>query len=262
MERISSRQNPIVRQFRELGRGGDHGWRVLLDGDHLLEEALASRIPIEIVAVEDRLASGALASRCEAAGVRVIAVSAPVLAAISPVREPSGIVAIARCAAAPMERVFTGSLPLVVIAAEVQDPGNVGAIVRAAEACGATGIVCGPGSADPFGWKALRGSMGSAFRVPIAVRQPVAAAMTAARAAGLRTAAAIPTGGTPLPACDLRRPIAIVFGGEGSGLPEALVRAADDRITIPMRAPVESINVATAAAIVLYEAARQRSTIS
>ena len=82
--------------------------------------------------------------------------------------------------------------PLVLVLSGVQDAGNVGAIVRAAEGGGATGIICTEGTADPFGWKALRGGMGSTFRVPIAVRQPLTAPLDAARAAGLAIVATVP----------------------------------------------------------------------
>ena len=149
---------------------------------------------------------------------------------------------------------------MVLMLSQVQDPGNVGAIIRAAEACGATGVVAGEGTADPFGWKALRGAMGSTFRVPVATGHTLAEAVAAARAAGLRVFATGARDGTPLAACDLRGPSAILFGGEGAGLPQDLQDASDERLTIPMRPPVESLNVAIAAALVLYEAARQRTS--
>ncbi len=158
------------------------------------------------------------------------------------------------------DRVLQTRPSLVLILGDVQDPGNVGAIIRAAEGCGATGVVVTTGAADPFSWKALRGGMGSTFRLPIASGQSLDAAVSHARAAGLRVMATTARGGTALPACDLRPGCAILLGGEGSGLPAAIVEASDERIMIPMQAPVESLNVAIAAALVLYEAARQRAT--
>jgi TrmH family RNA methyltransferase len=142
---------------------------------------------------------------------------------------------------------------------DVQDPGNVGAIARAAEACGATGLVCSERTADPFGWKALRGAMGSTLRLPIAARQPLGDAIVRARAGGLRIFAMTAHAGTMLPDSDLRTPSAIILGAEGMGLPPDLIDAADARLTIPMRSPVESLNVAVAAALVIYEASRQRA---
>jgi TrmH family RNA methyltransferase len=259
VERISSRQNPIVKRFRELA--GTANEYVLLDGSHLLEEALASGLAVDVVAMreaDDDCPLGVLARRAEASGARVVEVTTPVLNAISPVRNPSGVVAIARRRETPLEAALDDPPQLVLMLADIQDPGNVGAIVRVADGCGATGLVVGERSADPFGWKALRGSMGSAFRLPISARQPLEHALLSARARGIRTLAAVPRGGTPLPRCNLRQPVAAILGGEGAGIPESLLGVADDRITIPMRPLVESLNVATAAALILYEAMRQR----
>jgi TrmH family RNA methyltransferase len=100
--------------------------------------------------------------------------------------------------------------------------------------------------------------MGSIFRLPVAARQPLEQAASQARAAGLRVIAAVPRGGTPLPECDLRGPIAVMLGGEGAGLADEVVGVADERLTIPMQPPVESLNVAVAAGLILYEAVRQR----
>jgi TrmH family RNA methyltransferase len=260
MDRISSRRNPLVGEFRALARSGDHRGRVLIDGEHLILEALAAGIPIDVVAVVDRGLTVPALEALRDRGAQVVTVTDAVLSAMSPVRQPSGAVAIARHGPVPMDDVLSRAPQLVLVVTDVQDPGNIGAIIRIAEACGGSGVVTAPGAADPFGWKALRGSMGSAFRVPVAVRVPVLDALTATRASGLRIVATVPRGGTPLPACDLRPPTVVLLGGEGRGLTDSILALADDRITIPMRPPVESLNVATAAAIVLYEAARQRSS--
>lgn len=257
MERISSRQNALVKQFRDVAQGVVTE-AMLLDGDHLIQEALGSGVDISVAAFSERLAASPLAARLHDAGTRVAVVSNAVLDAMSPVRSPSGVVAIARRPAASLDEALARKPALVVMLHDVQDPGNVGAVVRAAEGCGATGIVCSEHTADPFGWKALRGAMGSTFRLPLAVRQSLPAAITAARAGGLRILATVARGGRPLPECDLRGQVAILLGGEGGGLPADLVDAADGRLTIPMQPPVESLNVAIAAALVIYEAARQR----
>jgi TrmH family RNA methyltransferase len=180
---------------------------------------------------------------------------------MSPVRQPSGIVAIARRQEKSVGDALAAAPQLVLILDEVQDPGNVGAIVRAAEACGATGVITSPGTADPMGWKALRGSMGSIFRLPVAVRQNLADAVRAARALGIEIVAAVPRDGVLLPELDLRRPVAVLLGGEGGGLPDSVADLAPTRLTIPMRRPVESLNVATAAALIAYEAQRQRTSV-
>jgi len=259
MDVITSRQNAAVKRFRAAVEAADT--ELLLDGAHLLEEALTAQLPIDVVAIEDgdlHADINSLARRAEAAGARVLTVSAPVLAAMSPVRHPSGVVAIAHRRESTLDDALGGAPQMVLLLEQVQDPGNVGAIIRAAEACGATGVVMGTGSADPYGWKALRGSMGSVFRLPVAVRQSPVAAVERARQRGLRIFAAVPRDGTPLPDCDLRGPVAVVLGGEGAGLTDGLLGLADRRLTIPMRTGVESLNVATAAALITYEADRQR----
>jgi TrmH family RNA methyltransferase len=257
MDRISSRQNPLVRRFRNAaqGEGTDD---ILLDGEHLIEEALASGVSLGVVAFNERLANGPLARRLAPTGTAMVIATDAVLDAMSPVRSPSGCVAIAQRPRTDLDRVWTATPELVLLLHDVQDPGNVGAVVRAAEGCGATGMVCSEGTADPFGWKALRGAMGSSFRLPLATKQPLPHTLAVARERHVRIFATTARGGTPLPECDLRGPAAILLGGEGAGLPDMLIDSADARVTIPMRPPVQSLNVAIAAALVLYEAARQR----
>lgn len=266
MERISSRQNPLVRRFRDVAHGAvpsaaGGGREVLLDGEHLLREAIASRVAVEVAAFSDLALDGPLAllaGDVTRQGGRVVSVTGPVLTAMSPVRQPSGVVAIGTVSAASIDDVLEREPQLVLLLSEVQDPGNVGAIVRAGEACGVTGIVAGEGTADPFGWKALRGSMGSAFRMPVA-RAPLADAARRARLKGLRVVAAVPRDGAQLPDADLRHASVVLLGGEGRGLPDALLELADARVSIPMREPVESLNVGVAAALIAYEAGRQRA---
>jgi TrmH family RNA methyltransferase len=260
---ISSRQNPLVKQFRAVAASA--GDDLLLDGPHLLDEAVTSGLGIDLVAVRDDIGQGPVAlavERAKRCGARVVAVTESVLAAMSPVRSPSGVVALARRPSCSLADALASPPQLVLMLADVQDPGNVGAIVRAADGCGATGVIASEGSADPFGWKALRGSMGSAFRIPVAARQPLDSAVRAARERGIAICGAVPRDGTPLPRCDLRRAVAVVLGGEGAGIPAELLAQVEERLTIPMRAPVESLNVSTAAALVAYEAMRQRQNLS
>ena len=146
------------------------------------------------------------------------------------------------------------------IACGIQDPGNLGAIARVAEAAGASGLIAAGQSADPFGWKALRGSMGSTLRLPVASREHADQAVAQARRQGCRIVATTPHGGRSLFDINLKMPVAVLIGGEGAGLAPALVEAADERITIPMQAPVESLNAAVTAALIVYEARRQRNT--
>src|SRR5262249_42310117 len=113
--------------------------------------------------------------------------------------------------------------------------------------------------ADPMGWKAVRGSMGSVLRLPVLRVADAEAALALARRHGVRCAAAVRDEGEPMGDADLTGPLAIVVGGEGSGLSHATIEASDLRVSIPMAPQVESLNVATAAALLVYEARRQRA---
>jgi TrmH family RNA methyltransferase len=260
---VSSRHNPIVKVFRALVRGRDEQGRWLLEGPHLVREALESGVRISTAAICPALAgrlddTDALVTALEAAGATIVPVTSAVMSALSPVRTPSGIVAIAEPRKVDLATLLDAPPRLVLMLSGVQDPGNVGAVVRAAEAAGVSGLVVCERTADPFGWKALRGAMGSTFRVPIADRCTEAVALAAARAHGLSVIATVPRDGRPLYDVDLRRPTAVLVGGEGGGLSPAVVRSCDAQVSIPMRPPVESLNVAVSAALVLYEAYRQR----
>ena len=262
MRRISSRQNPLVARFRDRARARGSDGTVLLDGEHLVEEALDAGIRLDTVAFAERIVDSradGLVARVERAGAQTVKVPDQVLNAMSPARQPSGIVALAVHGPTTLAHVLHGSRPLVLVLDGIQDAGNVGAIVRAADGCGASGVITTAGTADPFGWKALRGAMGSTFRVPIAVKQRAAETVAEIKRAGLAIIATVPREGTPLADCDLTRPAAIVLGAEGSGLSGDLIAAADERVTIPMRPPVESLNVAITAALMLYEASQQRT---
>jgi len=262
MRRISSRQNALVAHYRAAARRDDAGL-LLLDGPHLIADALAAGLTFRqaLVTTEalGRAGIRTLIDRIQEDGADVAVATAPVMAAVSPVRSSSLIVALADQPAQQTERLYAGPAPLVVVACDVQDPGNVGAIARVAEAGGASGLVAAGACADPFGWKALRGSMGSALRLPIQARDDLAAVLAEARARRCRIVAATPRGGRRLFDADLAGPTALLVGGEGAGLAEWLVQAADERITIPMQAPVESLNAAVTAALVVYEAYRQRT---
>jgi TrmH family RNA methyltransferase len=265
LKRITSRQNPLVARCRAVGRSEVHGL-VLLDGPHLVADALDAGIRLRLAAVAVEALSRAdvrnLAGRLADAGVEVVTATAPVMGALSPVRSASVIVAIADRPAQDEGRLYAGSAALVLIASDVQDPGNVGAIVRVAEAGGATGVVAAGGCADPFGWKALRGSMGSSLRLPVASREHADQAVAQARRQGCRIVATTPHGGRSLFDVNLKMPVAVLIGGEGAGLAPALIEAADERITIPMQPPVESLNAAVTAALIVYEARRQRAILN
>ena len=263
MEQITSRRNPIVARFREITRSATPtSSTILLEGPRLIAEALAAGVRIDLAAISTGAAkarrTAAVLDRLDPAVTRLVGVSPAVMEALSPVSTPSGLVALATLEPAGFEAAAPPPRPLVVGLLGVQDPGNTGAVIRAVEAGGATGVVT-VGGADPYGWKALRGSMGSAFRLPVVRTPDLDAVRTEADARGLRVLATVPRGGTPVSDADLRGPCLVWLGGEGGGLDICVVDTADDVVSIPMSPPVESLNIAVAAALIVYEAAGQRA---
>jgi TrmH family RNA methyltransferase len=256
---IRSRSNPLVRRLRALKEkaGGD---LMLLEGPRLIEEALASGVGVVEAAASPRVAAGGragLVDALRARGVAVRLVDEGVLASLSEVETSQGIVALARRPAFDEARLYEGT-PLVLVAAGIQNPGNLGALLRTAEAAGATGAYLTDGAADPFSWKALRGSMGSAFRLPHRRRLTTADALARLETHGVSVVAADPRGALPYDEADLRHPVAILLGPEGAGLAPAARSRAAASVAIPMARGVDSLNVSVAAGVLLFEAARQR----
>ena len=247
MTTVTSARNPLLKEVRKAVQRGSltEDGLCVAEGFHLLEEALRSRCEIECVLVSEA-ARGVVPD-----GVRVVPLDEKLFATVSSTEASQGVVTLVRPPAWSLDDVF-GGLALVVDG--VQDPGNGGAMVRAAEAFGATGVVFLKGSVNPYNPKALRASAGSVFRVPVVTgleeRQVIER--------GVRLYAAMPRGGCTIDETDLAGPCAVVIGGEGRGVSEALAGAAT-----PLRIPtsqVESLNAAMAAGIILYEARRQRRT--
>jgi TrmH family RNA methyltransferase len=265
---IASRQNPVVKACRALARAREAD-RVLLDGAHLVEDAVEADLVLEsVIASHDFAATHrALITALERRALVYLA-SDDVLEAASPVKTPGGIVAIASLPASAVadalpQHAAEGSpyLPSMAVALiDVQDPGNAGAVVRSVEAAGGTGVVACGATADLRGWKALRASMGSAFRVPLATSS-IDDLTSDAKVAGVRVIAST----LDAAAADMRditwtEPFVLLVGNEGRGLDPRVTRRAELRVRIPMFGKLQSMNAAMSAAVILYEAQRQRST--
>jgi TrmH family RNA methyltransferase len=179
------------------------------------------------------------------------------LASLSDAVTPAGVVAVCRAVDVPPAPALAGAR-LVVICADVRDPGNAGTVIRCADAAGADAVVLAGHSVDPYNPKTVRATVGSLFHLPLAVEPDPAAAVAAARAAGLGVLAADGAGEVDLDAADelLAGPTAWLFGNEAWGLPDELAALADHRVRIPIHGRAESLNLSTAAAVCLYASAR------
>jgi RNA methyltransferase, TrmH family len=260
-EPVRSRANPLFKRLRALKERGPEAELCLLEGPKLVLEALGAGLSVVEAGYSSRAqttpAGAAALGALGAQKVPLHWMSAELLASLSEVESSQGLVALARRPTFDEARLYRAT-PLVVVADAIQNPGNLGGLLRTAEAAGATGAYLTGTSADPLSWKALRGSMGSAFRLPHVRGLDAEVALDRLLARGLVVLATAADGERRYDEADLRGPVAVVVGGEGSGLPPAIQRRATARLRIPLAAPVESLNVGVALALVLYEAARQR----
>jgi len=258
---VQSRQNSRVKELRSaLGHGGrTQEGRIAIEGLHLTEEAQRSGLRTETIFVregdESLLDTLILSEESE-----VLILPADVFASAVSTESPQGIAALVSPPVFVDDDAFLG-IPLLVVAAGLQDPGNLGTLIRSSEAFGSTGIVALPGTVSQWNPKALRASSGSAFRLPL-ISASQEELITMLRQRSIRLLATTVKGGVALDAIDLVQPTALLIGNEGSGLPEALIAAADALVTIPCPGPVESLNAAVAGSVLLYEASRQRSLAS
>lgn len=193
-------------------------------------------------------------------GVAVTLVEDRALASLSDSVTPAGVVALCRFVDRPLEHLLGSGLRLVAVCADVRDPGNAGTVIRTADAAGADAVVLAGTSVDLYNPKTLRAAVGSAFHLPVAVEPDPADVVRALRAAGLTVLATAADGEVDLHDAGelLRAPTAWLFGNEAHGLPDDLAALADHRVSIPIHGRAESLNLATAAALCLYESARVR----
>lgn len=261
---ISSLQNPVVKYVRSLERRKDREREgaAVLEGIRLIEEALDAGAELTLFLHSPRLRAGGrglrLLEALRAREVREVEVSDQVMDKAAGTRTPQGILAVVRIREWGAEAVLRGAAPLVLMAEGLQDPGNLGTIIRSAEALGASGVFLAGDSVDPYNPKVLRSTMGSIFRLPVIAGIGVAEALAAAREKGVRVIVGDPDGRALPWDLDLSGPTMLAVGNEGAGVSAELLASADDVVRIPMPGRAESLNVAVAASLLLYEAAKQR----
>lgn len=260
MRRVASRQNARVKELRRLFHEAAPSDKseVAIEGVHLLEEAIRSGLRLETVFFSESARERAHKLLPQlSAHTEVLLLPDEVFASAVPTETPQGVAALVRVKSHGFDDTLSPEPVLVVISAGLQDPGNLGTIVRSAEAFGATGILLGERTVSQWNWKAIRASAGSMFRLPM-VKVGLAAAVQEMKERGVRVLATSSHKGTVISEVDLRGPVALLVGSEGSGLPKDVLAQADEVVAIPQSPRVESLNAGIAASIILYEAARQR----
>jgi TrmH family RNA methyltransferase len=260
---LSSSHNPrfraalALREARERRATG----RMLVDGGREIGRALANGVrPVELWLAPDRVrdaeAADALA-RARALAVPTVEVTPELLARLAFGDRDDGLVLVAHAPGVALGDLRLPAVPLVGVVEAVEKPGNLGAVLRSADGAGLDALIVADPRSDPWNPNVMRASMGTVFSMPLAVAtaDEVQAWL---QGAGLRIVAARVDGSVPYASADLRGPLAIVLGAEADGLTRAWTGPAIEAIHIPMHGIADSLNVSVSAAVLFYEARRQR----
>lgn len=250
----STRVVAAVKLHRHVAR--ERAQRFLVEGPNLVEAALRRNLVLEIFVTE--AAAQRHAALLTAADIPVHPVTDRAMKGLSETVTPAGLVAVCRLPAPELDTVLAQRPKLIAVAVGVGEPGNAGTLIRIADAMGAAAVVLTGNSVDPYNGKCLRASAGSFFNIPVVADPDTDTVLAALRAAGLQVLATALDGAVSLDDAEslLARPTAWLFGPEAHGLPQAVAATADHRVCIPMAGGAESLNVAAAAAICLYQSAR------
>jgi TrmH family RNA methyltransferase len=261
---ITSPANERLKYARRVRDGRERGL-IFVEGERLVEECVQSGL--KLIACfhlpEPNPRAQSVIAELARRDCPLYPTAEAALATVSDTVNPQGLIALAERPTSNLDQALAareGMEPLVVCLDAVQDPGNFGTIVRTSEAAGASGVIALKGSVDAFAPKTLRSSMGSAFRLPVVTEVESEELVARVRAAGLKIVATAANGETVYSDYDWRQATMAIFGAEARGVSEDLLERCDARLRIPVRAPVESLNVAAAAAAALFEAARQRES--
>ncbi|HEU4900576.1 MAG TPA: RNA methyltransferase [Actinomycetota bacterium] len=262
MDVITSPSNPAVRAARRLARPSARAradGRFLLEGPEGIRAALdAGHVPERLLATERAAARHAgLVNLARQRGAQVTLVAEPVLSALAATTTPQGLVAVVPSVLRSLDD-LPAAPGLVCVLAEVRDPGNAGTVLRAADAFGADAVVTTRGSVDLQSPKAARAAAGSLFHLPVVAGAPWPELAAALRGRGLRLVGADPHADATVDRAPLGEPVALVLGNEAHGLPAEIAAGLDLVVRVPLAGRAESLNLAAAAAVLLYETARQQ----
>lgn len=257
---LTSTQSPLVKQFKKLQTAKERRemQAFLLEGTHLIQEACVVKYPLTTVCCTEKWQErypelwSIVADNCD----RLELVSDEVIRSIATTVNPDGIVAIAPRLAQAQPQIPAN---LTLVLSTIQDPGNLGTMIRTAAAVGVDGLWVSQDSVDLDNPKVLRASAGQWFRLAMGVSDNLHELVTSYKQQGVQIVSTTSHTKTSYWDVDLAAPTLILLGNEGAGLSEDLATLADLHVRIPMSVRVESLNVATAAALMLYEVRRQRS---
>lgn len=268
-EFISSPANKLIKEVASLKQKKyrDSLGMFVAEGMRIVEECAASAWSVEAcIYTEAAAARGrvkAIIDRLSATKCRMVSVPEDIYNKISDTEQPQGIMAILKKRQASISQMITqgAKRPLILVLDGIQDPGNAGTIIRTADAAGCTGVIMTKGSADIYAGKTVRATMGSLFHLPVIEGISYEELITELRQNSVSMLAACLQESDVYYQWDFTKAVAIILGNEGQGVSGELIDAANARINIPLVGQAESLNVAVAAGVIIYEAVRQRGNL-
>ena len=260
---IASRQNPLVKQLRKLHHAKHRREQnlFLLEGTHLIETACAANSSFDTLCCTDlwRQKHPQLWQRASKRANRQEKITSSVLNAIATTVHPDGVIATLKKSQVNPQ---LQNLQLGLILERLQDPGNLGTILRTALAAGVDGVWLSDDSVDSDSPKVLRSSAGASFYLPVAISYDLIKTITEAQSHGIHVIATTSVAAQTYWNLNWNQPSLILLGNEGSGLSDELLSLADEQVMIPLDSRVESLNVAIASSLLIYEAIRQRQLLT
>jgi len=263
-ELISSRSNKAVKYLKSLGlaRNRHKEGRFLIEGVRIIEEVIEQQCCLEKLILTPQAASdervAMLLGTAREQEIEVVWVADRVLDYISEIKTSQGVMAVMKPVEFTEDDLERGQIPLIVVAHLLQDPGNLGTIIRVAEAGGTGGVVTTPGTVDFYNPKALRATMGSIFRLPTVRTESLEGFVERFRAKGYQIVAAMVSAKARYFDVKFSRPTILIMGQEATGLSSEACSLTDLQVSIPMATMIDSLNVASAASVIIYEAVRQK----
>lgn len=268
-EFISSPTNKLIKEVASLKQRKyrDSLGMFVAEGMRIVEECATSAWPVEVCIYTEAAASRertrVIIDKLAATKCRMVIVPEDIYNKISDTEQPQGIMAVIKKRQASITQMITQDniLPLIVVLDGIQDPGNAGTIIRTADAAGCTGVIMLKGSADIYAGKTVRATMGSLFHLPVIEGVTPEDLVSELRQSGVTLLATCLQKSDVYYQLDFTKPVAIILGNEGQGVSHELIEAANARINIPLVGQAESLNVAVAAGVIIYEAVRQRGNL-
>lgn len=262
---LSSPQNQRVKDYVELRSDGNlrrDQKQFFMEGKRTVGAALASKRTAihEIIFSEQLLEDDLdLVRQADAHRIPLVRVSKDVFNKIAGVMSPQGIAAVVKIPEWSAKEILARNDALIAVACGIQDPGNLGTLIRSCEACGATALITLENTADPYNAKVVRATAAALLELPI-LKMTAASLLNEATQRGARLIGCVAHGGISFRRIDwAKRPILLLIGSEGEGLPANIEAACTERTTIPMKGHAESLNAAVAASVILFEAMEGRA---